>query len=282
MNKLDDLKTRFFISAAIIIVSILLIIFSNLMAMRAIVTLVVCFVASVGAYEYIHIIKSKKIEISVPIFIGGIVCEILAFFLYSQYPSLKVLPILVGLLFFMILFLHNFREIERSITRISVTSLGFIYIAIPFGMLLSILFIQSIEIQDGRIWVLYLIFVTKLTDIGAYFGGRLFGKRKLAPFISPKKTVFGAVSGLVFAVLGSMMFLSFTNQNNFDLNMVESIMLGLVLGISAQFGDLCESLLKRDANIKNSSTLPGLGGVLDMIDSLMFNIPILYIYLLGF
>jgi phosphatidate cytidylyltransferase len=281
MNKLEDLKNRFFISAGIILASVLLIIFSDLVVMRGIVALALCFFAVVAVYEYIHIIKSKKIEISTPLFLGAVVCEILAFFIYSQFPNLYMLPVFIIILFFILLFIINFKEIERSIVRISVASFGFMYLSIPFGMLLAILYMQSFQVQDGRYWVLYLVFVTKLTDIGAYFGGRLFGKKKLAPIISPKKTVFGAVSGSIFAIIGSLIFLVFSKENTFDLKVIEAIIMGIILGIGAQFGDLCESLLKRDAKIKNSSKIPGLGGVLDMFDSLMFNIPIMYIYLLG-
>ena len=281
MSKLQDLKIRFFVSAVIIIASLLLIIFSDLIVMRGIVALAVCILASAAAYEYFVIVKSKKIDVPSSLLMGAVVLEILSFFIYSQYPQLKILPILVILLFFMTIFIINFKHIQRSIVRISVAAFGFFYISVPFGMLLAILYIQSYEIQDGRFWVLYLILVTKLTDIGAYFGGRLFGKRKLAPHISPKKTIFGAVSGLVFALMGSLFFLVFSQENTFDLNMIEAIILGLILGVTSQFGDLCESLIKRDANIKNSSKLPGIGGVLDMVDSLLFNIPILYIYLIG-
>jgi len=281
MNKLNDLKNRFFISAGLIIAFVLLIIFSHLIVMRAIVAFAVGILATIAAYEYFHIIKAKKINISNLLLIGGIICEVLSFFIYSQYPQLKILPIIVFLLFFIFLFLTNFKEIEKSITRISVTSFGFIYISIPFGMIFPILYMQSFEIQDGRYWLLYLIFVTKLTDIGAYFGGRLFGKRKLAVNISPKKTIFGSVTGIISALIGSLIFLKFSKENVFDLSVLEAIMIGLILGVFAQFGDLCESLLKRDAKIKNSSKIPGIGGLLDMVDSLIFNIPILYIFLIG-
>ncbi len=281
MNKFEDLKIRFFVYSGLIIISVLLIVFSDLIVMRGIVALAISLFAMVAIYEYINIVKSKKIEVPTPLLIGAVICEILSFFVYSQYPQLKMLPIFVILLFFIFLFIVNFKEIERSIVRISVASFGFIYISIPFGMFITILYMQSFEVQDGRYWVLYLLFVTKLTDIGAYFGGRLFGKRKLAPNISPKKTVFGAVSGIIFALIGSLIFLEVSTPNTFDLDIIEAIILGLVLGICGQFGDLCESLLKRDAHIQGSSKLPGLGGVLDLIDSLMFNIPILYVFLLG-
>ncbi|MFA6501877.1 MAG: phosphatidate cytidylyltransferase [Parachlamydiales bacterium] len=183
------------------------------------------------------------------------------------------------LIFMIYLFFVNFRQIENSILRISVSAFGFLYIAIPFGMLFPIIFLQ--DGQDGRLWVFYLIFVTKLTDIGGYFGGKLFGKRKLAEHISPNKTIFGSISGFVFAIAGSLFFLIFSKPNVFDLNFTQAILLGVILSGFSQFGDLCESLLKRDAKMKDSSTLPGIGGVLDMVDSLMFNIPIMYCYLLG-
>lgn len=281
MEKFGDLKNRFFISAGLIIAIVLLIIFSNLLFMRSIVALAICVLAAIAAIEYINIAKMKKIHLSGSIIIAAIICEVLSFFIYSQYLELKVLPIIVFVLFLMFLFMSNFKEIERSLTKVSVASFGFLYISMPFGMILPILYIQNFEMQDGRYWVLYLIFVTKLTDIGAYFGGRLFGKRKLAANISPKKTVFGAVTGIMFALIGSLLFLIFSKHNVFDLTIIEAVVMGLILGFFAQFGDLCESLFKRDAKIKNSSKLPALGGVLDMVDSLMFNIPILYIFLIG-
>jgi phosphatidate cytidylyltransferase len=281
MKKLDDLKNRFFVSAGLIILFVLLIIFSDFLFMRTLVALALCILASIAVLEYSSIAKAKKVSISNSLLVGSVVCEVLAFFIYSQYLQLKILPVIVFLLFLIFLFISNFKNIEKSLNRIAITSFGFLYIAIPLGMILPILYMQNFEMQDGRYWVLYLIFVTKLTDIGAYFGGKLFGKKKLAVNISPKKTIFGSVSGIILAIIGSLFFLVFSKPDVFDLNILEAIMLGLILGAFAQFGDLCESLLKRDAKIKNSSTLPGLGGILDMVDSLIFNIPIMYIFLIG-
>ena len=179
------------------------------------------------------------------------------------------------------MFVSNFKKIENSLVRISTAAFGFLYIAIPLGMLLPILYIETIEMQDGRFWIFYLIFVTKLTDMGAYFGGRLFGKKKLAAKISPKKTIFGAVTGLICALGGSLLFLIFAKSSLFDFTLVNAIALGLILGVGAQFGDLSESLFKRDSKIKDSSKLPAFGGILDMLDSHIFNIPILFMFLVG-
>ena len=144
-------------------------------------------------------------------------------------------------------------------------------------MLLGILYLPTV---DGRWWIAYLLTVTKITDIGAYFAGSLWGKRKLAPSISPKKTIEGAVFGLGCAVAASWVFLLASDYvGSFSLGKIEWLVLALVLGVVGQFGDLSESLLKRDANKKDSNSLPGLGGILDSIDSILFNATIIYIYL---
>jgi phosphatidate cytidylyltransferase len=82
-------------------------------------------------------------------------------------------------------------------------------------------------------------------------------------------------------MIGSLAFLYFSKPNVFDLNLTSAISLGIILSGFSQLGDLSESLLKRDAKIKDSSSIPGIGGILDMVDSLMINIPILHCYLLG-
>ncbi|NGX28578.1 MAG: Phosphatidate cytidylyltransferase [Candidatus Anoxychlamydiales bacterium] len=281
MTKFADLKNRFFIYLGVIILFGLIIFFSDLHFMRFIVALAISALAAIAALEYTELVKKKQIHLSNNVLMGGVICEIIAFFIYSQYPELKLLPLLVFLIFLVFLFFSNFKNISDSLLRVSTATFGFLYIAIPLGMVLPILYLEVFEMQEGRIWLFYLIFVTKITDVGAYFGGKLFGKKKLASKISPKKTVFGAVSGLVFALGGSLLFLIFSKHNMFDFNLFEAIILGLILGVFAQFGDLCESLLKRDMKIKDSSKLPGIGGILDMLDSLMFNIPILYIFLIG-
>jgi phosphatidate cytidylyltransferase len=148
------------------------------------------------------------------------------------------------------------------------------------GMVLGILYLTGG--QDGRWWMAYLLCVTKITDIGAYFAGSLWGRLKLAPHISPGKTIEGAIFGLACALGASFAFHLMSGVSapgGFHLGTFEWLFLGLIFGLTGQFGDLSESLLKRDANKKDSNDLPGLGGVLDAVDSLLFNAPILYIYL---
>ena len=281
MKKLDDLKKRSLMSGIVVVLVFLVIFFSNILFVRPIIALVLAALAYFAISEFVVFAKAKNINLSKSFLIGGAICEIIAFFISSQFPALNILPAFVFFLFILFLFLTIFNQIKDSFLKISLTTFGFIYIAIPLAMILPILYISNVEMQDGRMWIFYLIFVTKITDVGAYFGGKLFGKKKLAKNISPKKTVFGSVSGLVLAVLASLGFTYFAKENFFELSLIEAGILGVVLGVLAQVGDLCESLLKRDANVKDSSKLPGLGGILDMLDSLILNIVVLYFFLIG-
>ena len=113
-----------------------------------------------------------------------------------------------------------------------------------------------------------------LTDTGAYYIGRHFGKHKLAPVISPNKTVEGSLSGIVLAVIGALTVGYFIN-----LEWYFSVIAGILCTVFAQIGDLSESLIKRDAGVKDSGhSLPGHGGFLDRTDSFIFTIPIMYYF----
>ncbi len=125
------------------------------------------------------------------------------------------------------------------------------------------------------LWLFFLIAVTKATDTFAYFVGKRYGHNYFVPKLSPKKTIEGALGGLAAAIITALLFLPLFPHSSW----VELSLLGLSLGVAAEFGDLAESLLKRDANIKDSNVLPGFGGVLDIVDSLIFTTPLLYCYL---
>lgn len=135
------------------------------------------------------------------------------------------------------------------------------------GMLLSsIVLIHRFE--DGGSWVLLAMLVAWLSDTLAYFSGKLFGKRKLYPKLSPKKTVEGALGGLFGSVLGAIGVSLFLID---ALPLAHAITLGLLCGMLGQAGDLFESLIKRSVGVKDSgSLLPGHGGILDRVDALMY------------
>ena len=120
--------------------------------------------------------------------------------------------------------------------------------------------------------------VTKLCDIGAFTFGRLFGKHKMIPRISPNKTYEGAVGGLLFSIGGAVIFYL---AGLFPLqNMWTVVLFGFVVGVIGIFGDLAESLLKRGSGAKDSGTLvPGFGGLLDVVDSMLLSTPVAYVML---
>ena len=131
---------------------------------------------------------------------------------------------------------------------------------------------------EGTMLVLLALGVVWVGDSAAYFVGRAVGRRRLAPRVSPGKTVEGAVAGLVAATAtGALMGLALQDLATAPVSPAAGAWMGLVLGAAAQFGDLAESLLKRDAGVKDSGTLlPGHGGVLDRFDAAFFTLPVAY------
>jgi phosphatidate cytidylyltransferase len=132
------------------------------------------------------------------------------------------------------------------------------------------------DLESGKEWVLLLVWVTWLGETAAYLVGSAAGRHRLAPMVSPKKTVEGAVAQLVVSVLAAVIAQAWFFP---ALGLAGASLVGLVLGVSGQIGDLVESALKRSVDTKDTGNLiPGHGGVLDRIDSLLFNTPVLFYY----
>jgi phosphatidate cytidylyltransferase len=134
--------------------------------------------------------------------------------------------------------------------------------------------LHVLRLEPGAAWIVFVMAITFLSDTGAYFTGRLWGQHHMAPYISPKKSWEGALGGLVFATLTGALLVHL-------LGLPIPTWIGALLGgigsIAGQAGDLAESLIKRQVNIKDSGhIIPGHGGILDRIDSLLFTAPILY------
>lgn len=153
---------------------------------------------------------------------------------------------------------------------------GWFYVALPlaFVMLLGAL-------ESGRAWVFFVLFVIVSGDVGAYYTGKSFGRRKLYEAVSPKKTVEGAVGGLASsAVVGTIFGVLFLGDTGASVAALGAV--SIVTELVGQAGDLMESLLKRMAGCKDSSALlPGHGGLLDRLDSLLFAFPTVWVYAQG-
>ncbi len=137
--------------------------------------------------------------------------------------------------------------------------------------------------SDGAFLVAFPVAVTWFGDSAAYFGGRAFGRKKLIPAVSPGKTWAGSISGVIASTLsgGLLAYFFLVTVRYVSVDPLTGAILGLVLGMAGQVGDLAESVLKREAGVKDSGRfLPGHGGVLDRIDSLVFAVPLAYLILL--
>lgn len=181
-------------------------------------------------------------------------------------------------LFFVALFLSRFSNPVQSMSSLSGSALGFVFIALPFCLLIKInyAFIDTTS-SHPSLWTFFLIFATKATDIGGYFIGKKFGKRPLAPALSPKKTIAGLVGGYIASLIVAYIFSQHADIPS--ISQLEWLLLGFGIATAAVFGDLAESVLKRDAGAKNSNTQYAFGGALDLYDSLLGSTPLLYLYL---
>jgi phosphatidate cytidylyltransferase len=171
------------------------------------------------------------------------------------------------------------RNNTTGMVTIATTLFGLMYV--PY--LLN--FIQKITFffypgAAGRYYLLYFIVITKFSDTGAYVVGSLIGRHKLIPRVSPGKTWEGVGGAILFSALASLLLAHFMRHKMPGLNWTHAITLGAMLGGCAVVGDLIESLFKREAGAKDSGRFfPGIGGMLDLLDSLLFNAPIMYLYL---
>lgn len=149
---------------------------------------------------------------------------------------------------------------------------GMLYLAIPGA---TFVLVRSAEDGDG--WVLLAMLAIMSTDAAAYAGGRLLGRNQLAPSVSPNKTIEGAIAGWLG---GFGAVLALDQILNLDAQIWPLVLLAIVLPIAGQLGDLVESLFKRAMDVKDSSNLiPGHGGVLDRLDSLLFGLPVVFFFL---
>jgi len=174
------------------------------------------------------------------------------------------------------------------VATIGATMLGLIYVSWLFNFLIKVYFIEPScgqhggwALYHGKYAVFYLILVTKLSDSGAYVVGSWLGRHKMSPRISPKKTWEGAAGAIVTATLAGLGAFYLFRESLVPLHMtpLHAMIVGALLGVVGIVGDLAESIIKRQADVKDSGRwLPGIGGMLDLIDSLLFTAPALYAY----
>lgn len=252
----------------------------------AIVTVLLSYFA---VYEFLDII-SKAGKKSYPVFTSAFSAAAIgaAIFFNMIIPSvcIVILVIFVISCWLLILFSMQNREVlDKAINSVS----GFFLVAFPLGFMVLLYLIGDKEgSREGRNLLLFLIAVTKSGDIGAYLVGvsssKLMpgGNHKIIPSISPKKSWEGTIGGLVFSVAVAVLLSGMIPSSyHFTLNI--AIFAGIILFIGGFAGDLAESALKRIAGVKDSGKIiPGIGGVLDLLDSLIINAPLFFLFLILF
>jgi len=254
------------------------------------------FVAA-GLYEFFTMVRHRGILVHRPLSIGlGVVFVGLVSWRSMVEPGLVAMPVLgpgataISWMWdvfwpatIVIIFIRQFlrENTFEALGGLATTLFGLAYVAALFGYFL---YIRTTDPSQGAWLVLYLILVTKLGDVGAYAVGNVMGRHAMVPRISPKKTAEGYIGALVFSATAAVAARGMLGSQHIfgvEPTPVLCAFLGIILGVVGQLGDLAESLLKRDCQVKDSGTFfPGLGGVLDVVDSLLFTAPLFYGFLI--
>ncbi len=212
--------------------------------------------------------KQRRLEASLAV-AAGILCS--AGVVYTQSAAFLLMSIVLPCLALALVYLFHFQDMQTVIRDLAISLLGLLYIPLllSHAVLLRIL-------PAGRDWIFLVLLVVMASDSLAYFVGRQWGRHRLYEAVSPKKTIEGSLAGLFGGVLGAAIskLWFFT-----ELSSIDVLLIGIGIGAFSQLGDLFESLLKRSFGVKDSGALvPGHGGLLDRLDSLLFAFPVTYYY----
>ena len=232
------------------------------------------FVAVIGSYEMSKLIFSNQYpKFSKTLFVS---ISILSLVFFQNNIQIQYVYLLFPLTFSLvaalsIIFHKQFSKIEDIFSYVAKFVLGLMY-----AVFLPLMILWILQAEGGIIWFLCLLTVVFAGDIGAYTFGTLFGKTKIAPLLSPKKSLQGGVGGLLFSTIAAGLFTSLLPAVPFGI----LLMLGFFGGLLGQIGDFFESLIKRIAGVKDSgSIMPGHGGVLDRLDGVYFASPLFFVVL---
>ena len=228
---------------------------------------------AIGQHEFYRMAQAHGHHPNTPL--GIVLGLVIALgFYHPLFPALgKFFPVAAGILLIMIARLFSPRPVDGALEDIATTSLGVFYVALLFAYQIAIR-----TGYHGRQWLVFLYLVIWASDIGAYSIGIPFGKHRLYEKVSPKKSVEGLAGALVasmgMALLCRLWFMP-------PMGMGEAVGIAFVLALVGTIGDFVESLFKRAAGVKDSGTIiPGHGGILDRMDSMLFAAPVLYYYLM--
>ena len=241
-----------------------------------------------GLWEFYSMLDNKKLpNFKITGMLAGAVLIVGSFHYFRTFGIAAANDFEVAVVLFLVLAVFARQMFQKTrdpspLETMAYTLFGLIYVLWLFNFMTKIVFVtpRINGVATGQFYVLYLIVVTKFSDMGAYVTGSLIGKHLLVPHISPKKTWEGFFGALLFSTLGSYAMLFLLKGHLALITPFHAGILGLILGFAAIIGDLAESIIKRSTDMKDSGRfLPGIGGALDLIDSLLFTAPLLFFYL---
>ncbi len=260
---MTNLARRLSVSFVLVSISVSIIFFAPKWLFLATVE-VFC---GIGFAEFLGMCEKKSVRVMRPLAFGLALLLPLATY-WGLDPFVLILACVLGL---MVSFQRDRQA--QAILSTSLMIFGLIYVVWFFSHVIKMRYVIH-----GAEWVFFTALLAKGGDAGAYFIGSKYGKRKLAESISPNKSVEGAVGGLATTVILSILSGIYLPHVSF----FHRLILGVSVGILSQVGDLAESVMKREVGIKDSGTIPGLGGVLDVLDSLLLTYPLVYYYMVIF
>ncbi len=237
----------------------------------------IILISILASFEYYQLIARKNFS---PVIIVGLVAVFLIDLIFYSGKIQLLIPLII-----LTVLLSGLIELFRkpkfpgwsASSNFAVTLFPVIYIGLSLGTLIGLREMKWSNYYDGGILIISVLAIIWICDTAAYFIGKSFGKRKLYERVSPNKTVEGFIGGLIFALVSSFVA-RFLALDYFTL--IDVVVVGLIVGIFGQLGDLVESLIKRDVGVKDSSNIiPGHGGVLDRFDSLIYVAPLVYLYI---
>src|SRR6266480_729186 len=266
-GELEMKHTREITAAILSPITIYIIGWSNNYVFDAVIGLI----AALALYEFLILGRRKGYELPVVLCILVMLFIVLAFVLE---PISVEMGVFLALLVIPAWYVLSRRALEDALPSSAIAVMATLYVGMLGGSLIRLR--SDFGLNIGPKLVFFLLLVVWLGDAGAYYIGKRFGRHKLSPLISPKKTIEGGIGGIVTAILTAVV-IHFTFFGEFPV--VLAIIGGVILSIAGVIGDLAESMWKRSAAVKDSGTLiPGHGGFLDRFDSVFFTAPILYVY----
>ncbi len=240
-------------------------------------TIVITSLSILGIYEFNKAFKG--IGYNLIGWVGYLSCSLIFTMGGLMDDTSKILLIKIGLPAMLIaIFIYVIvTNMKRNVIDVALTLLSLIYIPFMLSFLKLILMMDN-----GRLLIWFVFMGAFASDTFGYAIGTKFGKHKLCPDISPKKTVEGSIGGIIGVILSYIIITLIANSSYFgmNLNMLSVLLAGVIVGIAGQFGDLSASAIKRFCKIKDfSNIMPGHGGILDRFDSILFAAPVVYMFL---